>query len=283
MLRADQGSGLRGPLRILILCIAVISLCFGLMGCTDQPSLTEEELEAKVAELVKQQQPDSDTDLEQQVLEIIEQNPEAIVASVQAYQQERQREQAEARAQQQADVIAEVTQDIEALVGDSPRKGAETFELVLIEFSDFQCPFCARAVDTVERFIEDHGDEVMLVYKHLPLVNIHPEALPAAQAAWAAQQQDQFWEYHDLLFENQGQLGDEYYVEAAEELDLDIDQFNEDRSSPAAEEAVAADMDTARQLQIGGTPFFLLNNQALSGARPYEDFEAALEAAKAEL
>lgn len=311
MLRADKGWQAQGPIRLLVLCIAMFSLCFGLMGCATVSS--QEELVAQVAELdtkvekLVQQQEDADKDLEkqvlailadqdgrgssrsrsgkleEQVLEILEQNPETIIGSVQTYQQEQQRQQAQARADQQAEVIAQVRENIEELVGDSPRKGAETFELVMLEFSDFQCPFCARAVPTVEQFIEEHGDEVMLVYKHLPLVRIHPEAVPAAEASWAAQQQGKFWEYHDLLFENQGALGEDYYIEAAEELDLDIDQFNEDRNSEAAEEAVLADQEIAAQLQIGGTPFFLLNGQTLSGARPYQDFEQALEAAKAEL
>lgn len=300
MVRAERGAGLSGPMRILILCMAVVSLCLGLMGCSvDQAGWTDEELEAKVLEIVEQQQPSEaefkqrvleilkengsgelSGDLETQVLEVLEQNPEAIIGSVQSYQQEQQQQQARAREEQQAEAIAQVRQDVDVLVGDSPRKGADSFDLVLVEFSDFQCPFCARATSTVEQFMEEHGDEVMLVYKHLPLTNIHPQALPAAYASWAAQQQGKFWEYHDLLFENQGNLSDEYYLEAAEQLDLDIDRFNADRDSDEAEAAVNADRQIAAQLQIGGTPFFLMNGEGLSGARPYEDFVRALEAAK---
>ena len=162
------------------------------------------------------------------------------------------------------------------IVADSPSKGAEDATIFLIEFSDFQCPFCAAAHATVQQFIEENGDSVQLVYKHLPIPQIHPEAIPAARASWAAQQQGKFWEFHDRLFENQNRLGSDFYVEVAEELGLDIEQFNSDRNSRESQEVLQRDLNLARELQFGSTPTFMMNNILMPGAVPLEFFEQAL-------
>ena len=86
------------------------------------------------------------------------------------------------------------------LIGNSPTKGPQDAEIVLIKFSDFQCPYCAIAAADMKTFTQAHTTDVLYVYKNFPLVSIHPEAMPAAKAAWAAGQQDQFWLYHDGLF-----------------------------------------------------------------------------------
>ncbi|NEQ89169.1 MAG: thioredoxin domain-containing protein, partial [Moorea sp. SIO2I5] len=162
----------------------------------------------------------------------------------------------------------------QAFIGSSPTTSAIEDKIVLVEFSDFQCPFCARAHDTVKEFIAKHGDEVILVYKHFPLTRIHSQALPAAQAAWAATQQGKFWQYHDALFANQKQLGEELYVEIAQDLDLDLEQFNRDRN--AADRAIAEDMQLAQLLGLSGTPFFVMNGESFSGAVPLQQIEAIL-------
>ena len=163
------------------------------------------------------------------------------------------------------------------IVADSPRLGAEDATIFLIEFSDFQCPFCARAHGTIKQFIEENGDSVQLVYKHLPIPQIHPEAVPAARASWAAQQQGKFWEFHDALFENQARLGPGFYTETAEQLGLDIEQFNRDRNSPQASSDIQRDLDLARELGFTSTPTFMMNNILIPGAVPLEFFELALE------
>ncbi|MDC0832232.1 disulfide bond formation protein DsbA [Leptolyngbya valderiana BDU 20041] len=212
-------------------------------------------------------------DLEAQVLQIIRNNPEVILESVQAYQQQQQETAQEARRA----VVAEMASDPASVIGDSPVKGAESREIVMVEFSDFQCPFCAKAHDTVKAFMEKNGDRVTLVYKHLPLVSIHPQALPAAQAAWAAQQQGQFWAYYDALFENQDRLGDDLYVEIATDLGLDLEQFDRDRNSDESLQAVQADLELADELGLNGTPAFFINGEGLSGAVELAEFEAVLE------
>ena len=124
--------------------------------------------------------------------------------------------------------------------------------------------------------MDKHGDEVTLVYKHFPLFTIHPQALPAAKASWAAQQQGKFWDYYDALFEQQDNLGEDFYIELAEDLDLDMEQFERDRNSRNADLAIEKDMELAQEIGIQGTPLFIFNGQVFSGAIPLSTLEEAL-------
>jgi len=176
-------------------------------------------------------------------------------------------------------LVSEVVADLgrEVLIGDSPTLGNPDADVVLLEFSDFQCPYCARASDQVETFMADHDQEVLLVFKHLPLTSIHPEALPAALAAWAAEQQDQFWAFHQALFANQAELSDDLYVQIAEDLGMDLEQFNRDRASEAAKTAVARDLALAQEFQLRSTPTFIMDNLLIPAAVPSEFFAEALQ------
>lgn len=198
--------------------------------------------------------------LEEQVLQIIRDHPEVLIESVQAYQE---RKQEELQQSQQA-FLQQVKSDPVSVIGNSPTTGTAANKIVLLEFSDFQCPFCAQAEPTVQQFMAQHQDEVTLVYKHFPLSQIHPQAESSAQAAWAAQKQGKFWEYHDALFAQQDQLGEDLYLAIAEDLDLDLEQFNRDRNSPEAKAAINEDLTLAQKVGIRGTPFFALNGQVLS-------------------
>jgi protein-disulfide isomerase len=215
-----------------------------------------------------------DPKLEKQVLEIIRKNPVVILEAVDAYQRQQQEKQANDR-QAGIDKVLKNTKD---LIGTSPKQGQG--KILLVEFSDFQCPFCAAAHKNVKAFMAKQSTAVTLIYKHLPLEQIHPEAKPAAKAAWAAQQQNKFWEFHDILFSNQKQLNDAFYQDTAKKLGLDIAKFNRDRTSSAAETAIAADLALAEKLQINGTPTFIMNGQLFSGAVPIEDFEQRLKPVK---
>lgn len=210
--------------------------------------------------------------LREQVLQIIRENPEVILEAVQAYQQKQQEQQQKAR----QSFLQQVGQNPKAIIGSSPTKGATNGSVLLVEFSDFQCPFCAKAVETLSEFIQKHGNRVTLVYKHLPLSSIHAQALPAAKAAWAAGQQGKFWEFHDALFANQPQLGESLYETTARSLGLDLQRFNRDRASQAAEKAIQQDLQLADILGIEGTPFFVMNGKVFAGAVSLADFEAAL-------
>jgi protein-disulfide isomerase len=163
--------------------------------------------------------------------------------------------------------------DRQTLLADSPTKGNPNAEVVLFKFSDFQCPYCAVAAGHMKDFVGNHEEDVLYVYKHFPLTQIHPEAVPAAQAAWAAGQQGQFWLYHDGLYVNQNRLGDDLYIELAAAMNLDVDQFNRDRTSSAAEAAIQQDLALAQQLQLQGTPSFVMNDLLIPGGAPPQLFE----------
>lgn len=173
-----------------------------------------------------------------------------------------------------SEAVTELGRDV--LIGDSPTLGNPDAEIVLLEFSDFECPYCAQAPEQVKAFLADHEEDVLVVFKHFPLTNIHAHALPAALAAWAAGQQDQFWPYHDALFRRQDELGEELYVSLAEELGLDLEQFNRDRASDAAKAAIARDLALANELQLNSTPTFIMDNLLIPGAVPAEFLSEAL-------
>lgn len=213
-----------------------------------------------------------DPQLEKQVLEIIRKNPQAIIESVQAYQ-EQQQENLKAEREK---FITTMKTDPSKSIGDSPWMGSPDKKIVLLEFSDFQCPFCSRAHKTTKEFMAKYKDKVTLAYKHLPLTEIHTEALPAARASWAAHQQGKFWEYHDALFEQQDKLGEDLYISIAKKLGLDLDKFNKDRASDAALKAIEKDTEIASNLGITGTPFFLMNGESFSGAVDITEMEKIL-------
>jgi protein-disulfide isomerase len=173
-----------------------------------------------------------------------------------------------------SDVVADLGREV--LIGDSPTKGNPDAEIVMLEFSDFQCPYCARASEQVEAFMAAHEEDVLLVFKHFPLTSIHPEAISAALASWAADQQGQFWEFHQALFANQEALGEELYVQIATDLGLDLEQFNRDRASEDAKAALARDLALVQELQLRSTPTFIMDTLLIPGAVPSEFFAEAL-------
>ena len=211
-------------------------------------------------------------ELEETVLEIIRQHPEVLIESVQAYQKQQQEQQQQAR----QSFASQLKSKPQTIIADSPSTGSLSEKIILLEFSDFQCPYCEKAYETVKEFMDKHGDEVTLVYKHFPLLTIHPQALPAAKASWAAQQQGKFWDYYDALFEQQDNLGEDFYIELAEDLDLDMEQFERDRNSRNADLAIEKDMELAQEIGIQGTPLFIFNGQVFSGAIPLSTLEEAL-------
>lgn len=194
---------------------------------------------------------------EAQVLKIIRHHPGAIAESIQTFPDDQR------LAQQKAQQMALQKLQPRVLIGTSPTTGAMSGPNLLVEFSDFQCPFCAQAATDVQAFLQQHPDQFTFTYKYLPIPSIHDQALPAAQAAWAAQQQGQFWPYHDALFARQDELGEELYTEIAQQLQLDLGKFERDRNSAAAVKAINSDLALAQKIGVTGTPFFALNGQVL--------------------
>lgn len=215
-----------------------------------------------------------ETSLEATILEVIRQHPEAILESLAAYQAGQQ-EQAH---QAQLQALEQLKQNISAVVAQSPvLKRSQQSTVTLIEFADYECPFCIETHPELQQFLEQYPT-VELVYKHLPLVDIHPEALSAAKASWAALQQDKFWEFHNALFERQGDLNEQAYEAIATGLKLNLEQFEHDRHNLAATEAITQDMRLAERFNIEGTPSFVVVTpeevELVSGA----DFLALREA-----
>lgn len=162
-------------------------------------------------------------------------------------------------------------------LGSTPIQGNRNAKIMIVVFSDFQCPFSKRGADTVHALMQKYGNNLMYVYKNLPLP-FHPEAMPAAKAALAAGKQGKFYEFHDKLFEKQGELGEALYVQTAKELGLNIEKFNADRNNPEIEAQIKADQAQANSLGFNGTPGFALNGVKILGAYPVEHFEKVINA-----
>jgi protein-disulfide isomerase len=158
----------------------------------------------------------------------------------------------------------------------SPALGADDPAVTVVEFSDFQCPYCSRATKTVYQLRDLYPERVRIVFKHFPL-DIHPKAPAAHVAAEAAHRQGKFWEMHDLIFENQHEMSEDRYLAYAGALGLDIQQFQADRRSQDVRLRVLQDAEHAVELGIFGTPAFVINGRVVSGAQPLEVFQEIIE------
>ena len=163
-------------------------------------------------------------------------------------------------------------------VDDRPAKGSEEALVTIVEYSDFECPYCRKVLPTLKEIEEAYGDKVRVVFRQQPLP-MHKNAGPAAKAALAAHKQGKFWEMHDALFAKAESraLNDETYVEIAKQLSLDVDKFNTDRNSPEIAKMIEEDQKVAMQFGAGGTPAFFVNGRPLSGAQPVEAFKAVID------
>jgi len=159
---------------------------------------------------------------------------------------------------------------------DTPLMGDLDSPVTVIEFSDYECPYCSAVQKNVDTLKKRYGNRVRFAYKHAPL-SFHAKAPAASHAAMAAQEQGKFWEYSAQLFAKQPALGDKLYVSIAKDLGLDIDAFNAYRNSKAANDRLNQNLLDAAAMGMRGTPFFLINGQALSGAQPLDRFVAAIE------
>jgi protein-disulfide isomerase len=158
-----------------------------------------------------------------------------------------------------------------------PSRGPENAPVTIIEFSDFECPYCSRVVPTLEQIVEAYGDRVRLVFRQFPLNNIHPNAQKAAEASLCANDQGKFWEMHDLMFKEQKSLELEQLKEKAARLELDVEAFNECLDSSKYAEAVMNDQESGSQIGVSGTPALFINGRFLSGAQPYEQLAAVID------
>jgi protein-disulfide isomerase len=159
---------------------------------------------------------------------------------------------------------------------DDPSLGPDDAAVTIIEFSDFQCPFCARVVPTIKQIEEEFGDSVRIVFRDFPL-SFHQQAQKAAEAAECADDQGKFWEMHDKLFENQNALGIDSLKQYANELGLDGGEFDSCLDSGKHAEEVRKDFADGQQAGVTGTPAFFINGKLVSGAQPFSVFKQAIE------
>lgn len=162
-------------------------------------------------------------------------------------------------------------------VGSSPQKGASDALVTVIEFADYQCPFCTRVIPTIEKIQTTYGRDVRFLFKQNPLP-FHQNALPAAQAALAAGAQGKFWQMHEKLFQNQQALTRPDLEKYATELGLNLAKFKKALDENAYQGAIDEDQKLARSVGASGTPSFFVNGRNLRGAQPFEAFKAVIDA-----
>jgi len=163
-----------------------------------------------------------------------------------------------------------------AAAGRPEKGGGAKAPVTIIEFSDYQCPFCKRAEDVVSQVMKTYGDKVRLVYRNYPLP-MHPNARPASEAAQCANAQGKFWPYHEKLFANQTALSEDKLKAYAQEVGLDGQKFAECLAQKSFKAAIDQDITDASKVGVNGTPAFFINGRMLSGAQPFEKFKEVID------
>ena len=151
------------------------------------------------------------------------------------------------------------------LTGDYPPLGNKNAKVTIIEFLDYQCPYCLEATNITSSFLEKYPDDIQIYYRDFPLESIHPEALASAIAARCAGQQNQFWPFNKALFLNQDKLNKDMRTSTAQELSLDMDLFNSCISSSETETEIQKSIAEGKALGIQGTPTFFINGYMVTG------------------
>lgn len=159
--------------------------------------------------------------------------------------------------------------------------GNKNAPITIVEYSDFQCPYCSRGFQTMQQVKKEYGDKVRIIFKHLPL-DFHPLAMPAAKYFEAIAKQDpaKAEKFHDTVFENQGQLkdkGEGYFKEVAKKIGVDMKKLAVDIKDEAIAKKIAKDMEEAKKFNMSGTPGFIINGVSLRGAYPFPSFKEIID------
>jgi protein-disulfide isomerase len=163
-------------------------------------------------------------------------------------------------------------------IGKLPPEGPANAKVKIVEFSDFQCPYCKQWNDTtLDPLRKQYGDKVVIYYRHYPLTSIHPEAMNGAIAAECASAQGKFWEMHDALFRTQSLISVDNSESLAGTLGLDTQKFNDCMSTNPYKDNISADMADAETYGVSGTPTFFVNGVRLVGALPLAQFTAVID------
>ena len=160
-------------------------------------------------------------------------------------------------------------------LGTSAIKGNKSAPITVVEFSDFQCPYCARFSPTIDQVLKAYPNDVKFVYKDFPL-SFHKQAKNAAKAARAAGEQGKFWEMHDLIFEKYATVNEVMFKEFATKLNLDMNKFLADFNSSKYDNLIQQDINLGRQSGVTGTPTLYMNGKRMQ-RRSFDDFKKAIE------
>lgn len=240
--------------------LVALMLTFSLTACLDGGVKSNAELQTRIREYINS-----------------EDGRNEIGRAVEKYFQKKQEDARAAEEQREQEELEEQFKNpVKIDVGDSPATGPSDAKVTIVEFSDFQCPYCSRGKATMDEILKAYPNDVRLVFKHLPL-GFHEMAKPCALATMAAANQGKFWEMHDAFFENQGSLSEEFIVATAEKLGLDMNKFNADRASEGLSKKLEDDIKLARENGISGTPGFFVNGVAVKGAYPFEHFKKIID------
>jgi protein-disulfide isomerase len=245
-----------GPIWMMALLCGALALS---AGCAEKKTATAEEKKKE---------------MESAVRDYIKNHPEEVVAALQSGQ-EKQRQ-----AQEEAEIKQALANRVEVLIGDSPSQGPADAKITIVEFSDFQCPFCARSMETIDALMDRHKGGVRLVFKNAPLP-FHDKAPDAAKAAMAAGFHGKFWEYRAKLLGNQNEWGKAadskaLFVKYAKELGLDTARFEKNLADPVFQKRLDEDKAAAEKLGVGGTPTYFINGVRVTGARDISLFEKVI-------
>ncbi|MGH7768100.1 MAG: DsbA family protein, partial [Candidatus Binatia bacterium] len=156
-------------------------------------------------------------------------------------------------------------------------RGAKDAAVTIVEFSDFQCPYCQAAAATMRQVMSQYAGKVKWVFRDFPIPNLHPLAPKAHEAARCAAEQEKFWEYHDLLFERSPRLSLAELKQYARELKLDGENFDKCLDGGKHQAAIAGDVEEGSRLGATGTPTFFINGRMLVGAQPIADFQKLID------
>ena len=145
-------------------------------------------------------------------------------------------------------------------------QGNDNADLVIVEYGDYQCPYCGAAYPVLKELMKEFGSQVKFVFRNFPLSEMHQYARPAAIAAEAANLQGKFWEMHDAIYENQGSLNELFLFELAEKIGLNVSQFKTDIRKAELEEKVDSDFESGIMSGVNGTPSFFVNGNKFNGS-----------------
>ena len=161
-------------------------------------------------------------------------------------------------------------------VGDAPSQGPASARVTVVEFGDFECPWCGQEEPVVTQMLSDYAGRIRFVFKEFPLGSVHPYAEPCAEAALAANAQGKFWPFHDTLYAHQSALTRADLDGYASTLGLDMTQFDAALDQGTFKSAVAADVAQGKSLGVTGTPTFFVNGVAVAGLVPYSQLQGVI-------